>query len=193
MAAIRPDNDGVELVVGHSIGSTTGLVCAVEHPGFVRRLICEDGPAGPSTHNFAAIAQKVREWILAARKDRAVLEEEWLASPPEAFLDADGVRAKVAATATADPDLVPAAIAAYPEPFTYAERCDIPVLLMLGVPEHGGGAMVGDDRERFMAALEHGTLVEFGNAGHGIHRQFFDQFADCVTGWLMTTTSQRGG
>ena len=29
MAAIRPDNDGVELVVGYSIGLTTGLVCAV--------------------------------------------------------------------------------------------------------------------------------------------------------------------
>lgn len=184
ISRIRPGHDGVDLLIGHSIGSTVGLVCAAEHPSFVRRLVCEDGPAGPSTHDFAAIAAKVHAWIVAARVDPEALVQEWLVAPPEAFLSEDEIREKVAATAAADPQHVPEAIAAYPVPFDYAERCAVPALIMMGAQEHHGGAMVGDDLDRFMAALTCGTLVEFPHAGHAIHQPFFDEFTGCLAKWL---------
>jgi pimeloyl-ACP methyl ester carboxylesterase len=183
---LRPDFGGVELLVGHSLGAITGLVCAVEHPGWVQRLVLEDGPSGPSRHDPDETSNRVRGWIYDAREDPDAMLAKWLAAPPwpDQPPTTDEVRVRLAAVAAADPLYLPEVIAGYPrDPFSIGARCKTVTLVMVGRKELHSG-LVDEDRERFMRTLAHGTLAKVEGAGHHLHQASFDEFASALVEWL---------
>jgi pimeloyl-ACP methyl ester carboxylesterase len=182
--AMRPDARGVALLIGHSLGSRVALACAAEYPGFVQRLVLEDGPGGPSTHDFPAIAQQVRAWILWAREDPKAMFEAWRATPP--FPDPppteQELRERIAAVAATDPEYATELIARYTEPFSDGARCRAKTLVLVGRKELGS-ELTGTDRDRFMATLSDGVVMEIEGAHH-LHHVNTKEFLACLAKWL---------
>jgi pimeloyl-ACP methyl ester carboxylesterase len=189
VSVLRPEAESVEVLIGHSLGATVGLVCAVEHPTFVKRLVLED-PPGPTSYDGSAIRNWIQESIVAARENPDGLAQEWLDSEsPGPRSSPDEVRAKVSAIAAADPDLL-ARFQGPPDLTPLAGQCSVPTLVLLGRNERGASVMIGDDRIRFGRALERGTLVELA-AGHDLHQPVFDDFMAALEDWLAKTESSQ--
>lgn len=193
LRALRPDADGVELLVGHSLGTLVGLTCATEHPGFVKRLVLEDPPGESIDH--ASLAGDVRERIALARSDQAALVRRTLSEEPRAA--EDDVRVKVAAIAAADPVYVAELIETLAglDVADLAARCRVPALVLLGRDKGtplGEGSedhaefstLSGEDRVRFRAALGPDAVVAELDAGHDIHQTALPDFLARLGEWL---------
>lgn len=199
VAGLRPDVEGVDVLVGHSLGTLVSLVCLTEHPTFARRVVLED-PPGESL-DFSLTAELLREKIQAARSNPAAMADE-MAGAEDSF-SRDEILAKVNASAAADlvylPELV-AGLAQQIDLVDLAKRCPMPALVVLGrdtgVPGRNGhdgyedrkrfSAMCGEDRVRFCSALRRRSVVEL-EVGHDIHEPVFDDFVAQLDTWLAET------
>lgn len=184
-AALHPAVRSVDLMVGHSLGATVALHCAVANPAFVRRLVLEDGPPGPSL-DWRAAGDWVFKAIVSARRSPDALVRELRESEPAE--DVASLEAFAAAIGSADPAYVPDMVRrlGLENIFELAERCQPRTLLLVGRDAHGtpgGSALVGEDRSRFASNLPSSTLVEL-DSGHRLHSQVFDGFVGAVDEWL---------
>ncbi len=193
MGALRPDADGVELLVGHSLGALVGVACAVEHPAFAARLVLDD-PPGRSV-DLAGFADDLRGEIELARSDPAALLERIRVEEPRATEDA--ARAKVAAIADADPRFLVALLRALDgvDVASLVARCRVPTLALLGcdkgVPLRDGSAdhgdfstLSGEDRVAFRAALGPAGAIAELDAGHDVHKTAPAEFLARLGAWL---------
>jgi pimeloyl-ACP methyl ester carboxylesterase len=180
--ALRPTVRSVGVLLGHSLGATVALHCAVAHPAFVERLVLEDGPPGTSTIDWHEVGDSVADGInLARHSPEAVVRDLRAANPDE---DAASLEAFEAAMGASDPDYVPDLVRrlAVDDIVALAERCQARTLLVVGRKVRGS-VLVREDRRRFLSALASGTLVEL-DGGHRLHTQLFDSFVGVLDDWL---------
>jgi pimeloyl-ACP methyl ester carboxylesterase len=193
MRALRPDVNGVELLVGHSLGTLVGVTCAIEHPSFVKRLVLDDPPGG--SIDLPGLADDVRDQIALARTDPAALLEQLRVEEPHATEDA--ARAKVAAVAAADPRFLAELLRALAgvDVARLVARCRVPTLALLGRDKGGplrdGSAdhgeystLSGEDRAAFRAALGAGGAIVELDAGHDVHKTACAAFLARLGAWL---------
>jgi pimeloyl-ACP methyl ester carboxylesterase len=193
VSALRGDAPGVDLLVGHSLGTLVSLECVARHPSFARRLVLED-PPGQSI-DFHALAAQVRERIGAARADPAGVVEDALATR-DPRVDPDSIRDKVAAIAAADEAYVAGVLERLTEVdmASLARMCRLPTLVIvgrdMGAPPYSASqeefarfsALSGQDRVSLCAALSC-ELVEL-DAGHDVHQTVHADFVKRLGGWL---------
>jgi pimeloyl-ACP methyl ester carboxylesterase len=198
VAVLRPDAEGVDLLVGHSLGALVSLICVVDDPTFARLLVLED-PSGDDQRSSIDVQSKAAGLVGEmdrARSDPDDAFEKW--SAWDGRVPAETVRNDVAAFAAADPLYVPELLRElYTSQFSLvglAERCTTPALLLVGrdargdsvsdASESDSSRITGEDRKRFRAAMRHGTMVEL-DAGHGVHDAVFDDYVAQLDRWLV--------
>jgi pimeloyl-ACP methyl ester carboxylesterase len=173
--------DGVELLVGHSLGALVALELVGLRPGLTRRLVLEDPPGEGST-DWAVLADEIevdaRRALDAPDALRRQLEAENPGWPPgEAerrvadWVDCDG----------------PAVAGALRTGFSFdleamLNAVEVPTLMLLA-EEALGSLLVGLDREVAVAALANGTIMVLP-AGHSVHREALDAWLAAVDAWL---------
>lgn len=193
VGALRPDVEGVDLLVGHSLGTAVSLSCLAEHPWFARRLVLEDPPGGRLDAD--ALKRHVQR-VEGARTDPAAFAEFWTeVSDPR--MTAENIQTKVKAFAAADVAFLSKTAESLTEIdiVGLAEQCQVPTLVLVGrdkgealrvisQEEIGSySALSGEDRIRFSSALRRGTVVEL-DTGHDLHESMFDEFVARIGEWL---------
>jgi pimeloyl-ACP methyl ester carboxylesterase len=173
--------DGVELLVGHSLGALVALELVGQRPGLARRLVVED-PPGPASCDWVELAAQID-----ADVRRAVAEPEALRRQLEA--DNPGwppgeAERRVADLADCDGPAVAAALRPGVR-FDLAAKLaalELPTLMLLA-EEALGSLLLGLDRKAALAALATGTTLVLP-AGHSIHREDLGAWLAAVDGWL---------
>jgi pimeloyl-ACP methyl ester carboxylesterase len=178
IAAVRPDAEGVALLLGHSWGATVGLACAVEHPTFAERLVLLEIGGRESSDRVQYAAEKRTRYLAAFREtqDDAVAKRnlEYALARHEMFGRTDIVE--------------------------MAARCDVPTLVILGrdkdtlLGQDGSvmkdlqrySGLIGDERRRFCAALEN-ARIETVAGGHHFYRERFTELLELLATWLHDT------
>lgn len=196
VAALPGAGNGVDLLLGASLGASVSLVCAAAHPTFAGRLALLDPPG--------------RENI---DRDQSAAEKRQMFADPEGFVrdfyrhQADVSESMIAAVTesveAADQGYLFARLkmAKGLDSVGLAARCDLPVLALLGRDKdtplgHEGSIiddlrqysmMIGDERVRFAAALRHGDVVAL-EAGHDLHNtSAFPATSAALLDWLSRT------
>jgi pimeloyl-ACP methyl ester carboxylesterase len=199
LAALRPDADRVDIVLGHSLGSVVALVGISEHPSIARRIVLED-PPGPGL-DYARMATEIRDNISAARRDPAQFARDIFVGPLAQL--ADNVRdAHVEGVAAADPTFVPKIVRTLAEidVVALAARCALPTLIFLGRDKGtalGDGrspsedlsrfsALSGPERARFCSSFRHARVHELPS-GHELHHMVFAEYVEVLADWLEDT------
>jgi pimeloyl-ACP methyl ester carboxylesterase len=190
IATLRPDVDGVDVLIGHSFGALVCLTCVAEHPTFARRLVIED-PVGPSFDPIKGAASTA-QLIELARSHPSPAE----VLPERNSVEPDELADKAAAAAATDPVYLPEVMRTFVtlDLNGLAAKCPVPALLVVGrdkreviklawpaISEYS--SLCGDDRKSFFAALRQGTLVEV-EAGHYVHTKAFPRFVESLSKWL---------
>jgi pimeloyl-ACP methyl ester carboxylesterase len=188
--ALRPDVDGVDVLMGHSLGGLACLACVAEYPTFARLLIVEDTPG--QSFNAKRVSQATARQIEMARSHPSPRE----VLPEKDSLEPDELDAKVAAAAAADPVYLPELVANFAtlDINALVARCQTPTLVVLGrdkgAPVRDGwpeisqySLLSGSDRTQYLAALSNGTLASV-DAGHYVHTKAFAGFTEAVGSWL---------
>ena len=193
VAALRPDVNGVDVLIGHSLGGLVCLTCVADHPAFARRLILEDTPG--QSFDALKVADSVARMIETARSHPNPGE----VLPERHSLDAAELADKAAAAAAADPVFLPELIRTFADLDinALASRCTVSTLVVVGrdsgqpmqgvwpaISEHS--LLSGEDRRQYVAALGRGTLAEM-DAGHYVHTKAFAEFTERVGDWLAQT------
>lgn len=194
VAALRPNAQGVDLLLGHSFGTVISLVCLAEHPRFARRLVLEDPPGGPL--DAASLKRHILRNVENARTDPTAYAEFYTAhsNPP---VPAEVAQAKVAAFAAVDLAFLSKATESLTEIdiVDLVERCPVPTLVLVGrdkgkairvisQEELGGySSLSGEDRIRFSTALRQGMVVQL-ETGHDLHESMIEEFAARIEEWL---------
>ncbi|MEN3284494.1 MAG: hypothetical protein V7607_5634 [Solirubrobacteraceae bacterium] len=205
VGALRPGEDVVDLLLGHLLGALVSLRCVVEHPTFARRLVLED-PPGSDSVDFARLGAEARLSPAAARADPEDAARTRFGGA-SAHLPTAIRQAIVDAVAAADPVYVPAVLEHLVDTdlIVLSERCEAPTLALLARDKPGGlgrdtgstlreemadhSALVGEERQRFMAALQRGHVCEI-DSGHSLHHLAFDRYVVLLSRWLAETDGQ---
>lgn len=191
IAAARPDRQGIDLLVGHSLGGICALACVAEYPYFTRRLVVEDTPG--QSFDPVAVSHNTASQIELARTHP---------NPGELLPDRDCVTPaqladKVAAAIATDPVYLPELMRSFGDADINAlvARSPVPTLVIVGrdkgEPITGSWPTIrdysllsGSDRAEYVGALKQGTLVEIGEVGHYVHTLAADRFTAALGAWL---------
>lgn len=197
MAAIRPDVEEVDLLLGHSLGAIVSLECMSRHPLFARRLVLEEPASGTEYLDVPQIIANVRAVIQIARNDSEAAAEAYFRGN-YSHID-DALRpALIADIAAADPDVISHVLAeiATMDICGLVRECPIPTLVVLGREEDGPlkasaaprnfSACKGEERAQLCEALRNGRLIEL-ETGHTPHFEALPAFLEALSSWLRDT------
>jgi pimeloyl-ACP methyl ester carboxylesterase len=176
--------DGVDVLVGHSLGAVTAVALAAHYPGLVRAVVAEDPPGSAGPPDPDAAAARIRAEAAGARADPDAMAARELAANPR--WRPEDAHHSVEGMATLDDHWVgegmrgalrwdtPALFAAVP----------VPVLLITG-PERPGaqgnaGAVLRGDRAAILAGLPADRVVVL-DGGHCLHRDQPAAYVAAVT------------
>jgi pimeloyl-ACP methyl ester carboxylesterase len=193
IAALRPDKQSVDLLVGHAFGALVSLTCAVDHPGFAKRLVLEE-PPGPNFDPEKG-SEATARLIRLARENPGNPD----VLPEKNNVEPDELADKAAAAAAADPDYLPEVIRGFADLDLYAVagRCSVPTLLVLGRDKgepFGEGwptianysILAGADRANFRNAFPKAEMIEM-EAGHYVHTKALPEFIAAIEAWSSKT------
>ena len=182
MPLLGPE-EGIDVLLGHSLGALTSLHLSTEHPGLVRRLVLEDPPdSGGGPRGFEGIARGVESGVEEARRDPDAATLRVRDENP-AWADEDvtnDVAGNLACDAGPVAEMVRSGLR--PDPTAMVRALKTPTLLMLG-SEDRGSVMLEPDRTAVVSALERGEVAAF-DASHCIHRDDFEGYVGLLGRWL---------
>ena len=177
-AAVRETvGEPVDLAIGHSAGAATLLEVVAAEAGIARRVVLEDPPGVGDVGRLEWAAHLERE-VAAAHRDPERFQWLMLRENPT-WEPEDGAQA-VAALRACEIEVI-AESERQGMGYRTAElvaRVEVPSLLLLA--EEARSALVGEARQRVLAAVPPNmTPVEFAT-GHVIHRDAFDDYVRTV-------------
>ena len=171
----------VDVLLGHSLGALVALNLCENHDESVRRLVLEDPPGSEST-DFGEVARETQASAVLARGSPEEAVRRNLSENPT--LAGEDARNSVAGLLDCDADTV-AGFLRDGLRYDLAEMVrsvSIPTLLVLGSEEHGS-MLPAPERAAVAGSLRRGTVKEF-DAGHGVHRDYFEGYVLLLGGWL---------
>ena len=173
-------DEPMDLALGHSAGAAAVLELVALEPGRARRVVLEDPPGVGDVSRLEWAAHLERE-VAAAQRDpqrfqRLVLQENPTWEPEDGAQAVGALRAcEIEVIAESERQGMGYRTA------DLVATVEVPSLLLLA--EEGRSALVGEARERVLAAVPPTmTVVEFP-AGHVIHRDAFDEYLRTVVEW----------
>ena len=173
--------DGIDVLLGHSLGALVVLKLCQDHGEPARRLVLEEPPGSGST-DFEEVARETRASALLARgSPEEAIRRNLTENPAWAEQDA---RNSVAGLL----DCEAAPVAAFLRDglrYDLAEMVgsvSVPTLLVLG-GEVGGSMLPTPERAAVAGSLRRGTVEEL-DAGHGVHRDDFEGYVRLLGSWL---------
>jgi pimeloyl-ACP methyl ester carboxylesterase len=189
--ARRVASPPIDLVVGHSLGALVAMDLLGRVPGLARRLVLEE-PPGPTTADWAAMADGIEADTRRARTDPDRMRRDMVAENPGwaseevdrrlddlAACDAGGIAAALRGTVAFDASGLAAAV-------------DLPTLLVVGL-EDLGSALAGPDRAAMISALAGRGTIQVLDSGHNLHREAFERYMEVLDRWLEGTAHRPEG
>lgn len=163
------------VLVGHSLGAIIAIAVAAAAPDSVRAVVLEDPPLAAFRHeplrdrpergHFTALRD-------LARTDSSVDELAAALADLQPERDAAALRARAAALARLDPDVLTLLLEDRAKEGYDLDGClrrmTCPALLLQGNPALGG-ALADVDAARAAGLLSHGLHIRLPDVGHGIH------------------------
>ncbi len=182
-ALLKPE-ERVDVLLGHSLGALAALELCREHGDLVERLVLEEPPGSEST-DFDEISRMVEADVARAREAPEAHKREQLEENPS-WSEGDSV-ANVESLRDCDAEPVAAMIrdGLHYDLTTLVESVEVPTLLVLG-SETRGSALPEPERTAVADALHPGTVETF-DAGHGVHRDDFEDYVRLLGSWLDST------
>jgi pimeloyl-ACP methyl ester carboxylesterase len=173
--------EGIDVLLGHSLGALTTLKLCEEHDDLAERLVLEE-PPGSRDVDFDEIARMLEYDAAQANEAPEETKREQLEQNPswtekDAAYNVAGLR---------DFDAGPIA-----ETMRNGLRYDlsaligtieVPTLLVLG-SEAQGSALAEPERAAVEGALRRGRVETF-DAGHSVHREDFEGYIRLLDDWL---------
>jgi esterase len=175
--------EGVDVLVGHSLGAATAMELAHRRPQLARRLILEDPPGSSRVDDVEFQATLERE-TLAARSDPEAELRRVLAENPT-WAEEDALQ-DVGARARCDRAGILASLRAG----TGIRAVDLvaelvpPALYLLA---DASRSALGARRSELIGAVPSGSEVVEFDSGHTVHRDRFDEYVVTVMRWLDRT------
>lgn len=173
-------DEPMDLAIGHSAGAATLLEVVALEPGIARRVVLEDPPGVGDVGRVEWAAHLERE-VAAAQRDPERFH--WLLLRENPTWEPQDAAEAVAALRASEIDVIAEAERqgmGYRTAELVAEVA-VPSLLLLA--EEGRSVLVGEARERVLAAVPQTmTVLEFPT-GHVIHRDAFDDYVRTVVEW----------
>ena len=172
--------DGVDVLIGHSLGAAVGMELAHSRPGLARRLVLEDPPGQTRADDLEFQRNLEREVRAARREPEAEVRRELAENPRwleedarqdvegRALCDLDGILASLGAnTGVRAPELAP--------------KLQTPALYLIADPERSA---LGNQRQALIESLPPGSVAIEFDSGHTIHRDRFEDYTATVVEWL---------
>lgn len=207
--SVRPDVEKVDVLYGHSAGAVTAIVCAVEQPQFVGRVVLEDPAPGRDVGpELLRYAKEIFESAEAAKKDldsaRIAARGAWAERmPPEIDMPAEVAEAidiQIEYFAAADlhclSDLLGNIIVT--DAINLMQECPVPLIVFVGRDKGDSldlaedqarySVVTGATRQRLIQALSSHTVVEL-ETGHAMHLEKPDEYFDRLGRWLRSAKS----
>ena len=183
-ALLGPEERGVDVLLGHSLGALAALELCGEHGDLVERLVLEE-PPGSESIDFDEIARSVEADVARAREAPEAHKREQLEENPS-WSEGDSV-ANVESLRDCDAELVAAMVrnGLHYDLTTLVGLVDVPTLLVLG-SDARGSALPEPERTAIANALRRGAVETF-DAGHGVHRDDFEGYVRLLGNWLDST------
>ena len=174
--------DEPAVVVGSSLGAVVSAPIAVGAPGKVRAIVMSDPPAfapfEDPEHTLERFTSTLALKRLPYEKRIEKLMNEEGVDRSAVVERADNLEAMCEQVLV---ELMGGKTAYDPEEWLPRVAC--PALVLLANPELGG-MVAREDRPRIERLLKDVTVVEFEDAGHGIHRDQPDRFFSEVSAFL---------
>ena len=180
-AAVRETiGEPLDLAIGHSAGAATLLEVVAADPGAARRVVLEDPPGVGDVGRQEWAAHLERE-VAAANRDPERFQWLMLRENPT-WEPEDGAQA-VAALRACEIEVI---AESERQGMGYrtaelVERVEVPSLLLMA--EEARSALVGEARQRVLAAVPPTMTVTVFHSGHVIHRDAFDDYVRTVVDW----------
>jgi len=170
--------DGLDVLIGHSLGAITALALLEREPGWARTVILEEPASSLAPEALVGLAASITADVAAVRQDREAVVERVRRDCPR-WADED-VHWAVQGIAELDPEpfarhLIALAHDAHRRPST-------PERILAAAPEayilvadtdrsllEGGSALNRRDREALAAGLPEGHVIAL-DGGHCLHR-----------------------
>jgi pimeloyl-ACP methyl ester carboxylesterase len=176
-----PDADGIDVLLGHSLGALVVLKLCQDHGQPARRLVLEEPPGSEGT-DFGEVAREMQASALLARGSPEEAVRRTLAENP-ALAEED---AKNSVAGLLDCDAAP--VATFLRTGLRYDLTElvgsvaVPTLLVLG-SEESGSMLSAPERAAVAGSLPWGTVEEL-DAGHGVHRDDFEGYVRLLGSWL---------
>jgi len=174
--------EGVDVLLGHSLGALTALKLCEDHGLPARRIVLED-PPGPASSDREEIARSIEEDAAEARRDPEAFKRKRRAENP-AWADEDvenGLANMLDCDAGPVATLVRRGLRY--DLVAQAGALDAPTLLLLGSKDRDT-MLRGEERESVAGALRMGRTVAL-DAGHNVHRDAFEGYVGALGDWLV--------
>lgn len=181
VAGLPGAGEGVDVLLGHSLGALTVLRLRELHGAVARRIVLEDLP-GLSSSDRKAISHGIEEDAAKVRRDsEAFAREQRAANPSWAEEDvSNGVTNMLDCDAGPVADLIRRGLRY--DLVGQVVALDVPTLLLLG-SEARDSRLRGEERVAVLNALQAGQ-AETLDAGHNVHRDDSDGYVRALGEWL---------
>jgi pimeloyl-ACP methyl ester carboxylesterase len=174
----------IDVLLGHSLGALAALELCREHGDLVEMLVLEE-PPGSESIDFDEISRGVESDVARAREAPEAHKREQLQENPS-WSEGDAI-ANVENLRDCDAEPVAAMIrnGLRYDLSALVGSVEVPILLVLG-SEARGSALPEPERSAVANALRRGTMEVF-HAGHGVHRDDFEDYVRFLGNWLKST------